>query len=165
MSDGLLKLSELIKEGRYYITGDTNFEQFISGFIYGCHDGHEDTYVRVEGLDVDLVSILQWVERHEEHFHKLTDLQDQVPLIQIMTAYAQQSGVSPEEMFPEQFETDEGVTIPGFPKHGSTGTCKNCGKNIRYITYALDGVDKGKWVHTFAAPSFGGCEAVFGGPA
>lgn len=61
-------------------------------------------------------------------------------------------------------ESAEEVSLPDFPKHGSTGTCKTCGKNIRYITYTVDGAETGKWIHRISQQvSQTYCaEAVFG---
>ena len=57
------------------------------------------------------MTLLKWIETHEAEFHAPKDINVTVPLTQIMTAYAQQAGVEPEDMFPEQYascEEDEG---------------------------------------------------------
>lgn len=183
-SSGLLKLSELVKEGRYYICGDTNFELFINGLRYGCMDGHEDVFVLVEGSDLDPVDLLKWIEEHEEQYHQPQDLKVQVPLMQIMTAYAQQAGKDPEEMFPHSFDggrleeddpsfegTVSEVQIQDF-KPGDEGTCATCGEGITFLRrvhnpVGMENPDRkvGEeyWNHNSRAAK--DHEAEFGGPA
>jgi hypothetical protein len=279
-SSGLLKLSELVQEGRYQLTTGSN------GLSINCTEcGVSDSQDWLDGYPVclDPVVVLEYIEEHEYEFHQPQDLKVQIPLTQIMTAYAQQAGKTPEEMFPVQFEhsadfqeearrqydeyqqslpedtrekgaysiavpaspyggvdpstwdgtvkkygaplipdtpeeyeygdysvcsvcargitfghdgvwrhthvlpesmrnhkaapqgmpeepsfegTVSEVQIQDFPKHGSEGTCANCGKRIRYIEYVQDGQETGMWIHrgSIVGPP-NCCEAVFGGPA
>jgi hypothetical protein len=102
---GLLSLHELVKEGRYYIQANTE-EQFQ----YGCHECIDEIDVDAAvfpGEVVDVVTVLKWIERHEAGLHAPKDLNVQIHLTQNMTAYAQQAGKSPEDIFPEQSEKEE----------------------------------------------------------
>lgn len=88
-------LSQLVKEGRYklFVTG--------RGLCISCTECGENSkdWLPQQPVDLDPVVVLEYIEEHEVGYHKPTDLNIQVPLTQIMTAYVQQLGKSVEEIF------------------------------------------------------------------
>lgn len=64
-------LYELVKEGRYHVWSDTNFETFEEGLRYGCKE-HPDAFSggTTGKADLDPVDLLRWIDLHEAEHHK-----------------------------------------------------------------------------------------------
>lgn len=133
--DGLMKLSDLMENGRYIIKARDGMMDLR------CKQ-HSDHFTS----DIfDVQEILEWIEQHEDIRHQPQDLHVTVPLTQIMTAYAQQAGKSPEEMFQEMYSEV-------YPKDKGRWHCFSCKKDVkpdfksRYLPKCPDCDDEPMWM-------------------